>query len=110
MTLDGDAVAAGVLSVTPDRGVLRGNEEAQLVVAFAPKDLTTYRYVFGCREERVCWRAGPVAVCAPLSIACPSPTRRVRAVPIADASAPHTSTTPLPPFTPSAAAALSGTR
>ena len=44
MTLDGDAVAAGVLSVTPDRGVLRGNEEAQLVVAFAPKDLTTYRY------------------------------------------------------------------
>ena len=53
MTLDGDAVAAGVLSVTPDRGVLRGNEEAQLVLAFAPKDLTTYRYVFGCREERV---------------------------------------------------------
>jgi len=108
VTLDGDAVAAGVLSVTPDRGVLRGNEEAQLVVAFAPKDLTTYRYVFGCLSARP--RRPVTVVCAPLSIACPSPTRRVRAVPIADASAPHTSTTPLPPFTPSAAAALSGTR
>ena len=67
-----EAVAQGIVSITPTRGILRGNEEIQLVIAFAPKDIKTYKFKLkivtfpvGGRTERVIDARQPGDVKAP---------------------------------------------
>ena len=67
-----EAVAQGIVSITPTRGILRGNEEIQLVIAFAPKDIKIYKFKLkivtfpvGGRTERVIDARQPGDVKAP---------------------------------------------
>ena len=78
------------------------------MVAFAPKDLTTYRYVVcsvcsACGSARAllqCLRPSPSPVRAPLAVSEPFPSL-MPPVPCASSSAPHTSTPPHPLSLPS---------
>jgi hypothetical protein len=66
------AEAAGVVSVTPPKGLLRGNETATVVVAFAPRAATRYSfklrakvYPVGGRSQRVIDARQPMGVSYP---------------------------------------------
>ena len=49
--------AAGIVSITPAKGVLRGNETVSLIVAFAPKSATRQMFKLRCKVYPVGGRA-----------------------------------------------------
>ena len=64
--------AAGIVSVSPTSGLLRGNEIATITVSFAPRDAQKYTfklkakcYAIGGRPERVSDARQPMGTDAP---------------------------------------------